>query len=1407
MHPYHVPMDRTSARLQDIGLAHDPNQPRGITPSSSRTRGAIATRALALGTALLTIAVTDSEADLRYEPVLEWNGPYFAPFQAQGVLLETDSPVVELPFQQPRSIAVRSHTGRDVVYVADSGNNRIQAFEVNATFATLSQDDLSYSAGAPVAGEFSDQILRVPEYQAVPTQWIVPMSEAVYIDGIAWRWVESLTGYSSTDYVYTVDFAATADQPQFEFPAGSLDAESVLEVRYVLSNLQDVGGGTEVFGIGDVDYGVRNAGTTPVKVQIDELSGGPTAWEEVKSIFVVPSVADSDVDHLFVVDAADQSSLTHEQIFSYFIDLDGNVTVGEAYGDELNGPYDATVLDLDSGAGASAWVDANTGPFDKTGYPFVTDANQVTGHDYEVTVATGVVTITDLTTGRVLVDAAAEAAFADPFLGIPGLSLALNGGPWGDGTTTVHTSAAYPGRFLVIADTGNDRLKIAGLPSGTTAAGSNWSGDWLPEDPRSVVVQPTGAGTVGAAADEDYRPMTPSTVPEDWTTWTLTAPLVEGSLRTITFDPDGTGSIWQRVDDITTAAPEDSVFQVNWETGMVRFGDSIHGALPPASTDFEFDYAVSADLVRYGSSGTGAGRFASPRGVSGLWNSTLGRFDVYVSDSANRRIQKIGFSPADTTLGRGHLVESVISWKAETAGAPELAYPQDLEAAVDGDGTVYVAVSDPGNHRVVIYRDPDAAQPDPSVGVFDAAIGQLGNQAGNFVTPVGVAFLDNGGDLDLYVADESRSIVAKYEEGPTPTITLLFTGESALPACFPPSSGYPIRFTTTYPPLGGWVDFYYDTKATYDPSTAKLAIAAGTVAPTATSAYWDFDATPGGNPGAGEYHLFARLKDASGSEVAWDETIEPNRICIDPNLIPALQLTDAIDGDQTLYLQNGLVRDVKLELIYPDSVIGVGFHGTYDPTLVQILGITRGTVWDGTGYTDVLFNAFVDSTAGVFQVSSTAQDAPSGLSGSGPYDVAILRLRARANAISATERFKDGTLALDATRCEIVDVDGGEPESWTTRDCNIRIAYLGDIATTGTGTEGTLPALQPRPDGRIDFDDQMAFTLGWNGVDFVRDRIADMGPATQDSPNLWPVPDAQWNVDDILVFTSQFSYFADAGWNSAGRIFDAGSLSSNEPRITAADVTGVASLVAEERQARLAKSASAVSVIVDELPNGLEVRVRLEDVTNVSGALLRLSFGAGDFSFVEAEAEDFLRGSDGQVLPLPVSGPDYHEIGISRLAPGNPAVSGSGDLAVFRLVQTADGPSPVQDGSLEFELRNPDNVAIQSGSVTVRWEDSGKGGPRTAPSSLYLAAPRPNPVTGPVSINFAVPESGTVKLSLYNVAGRRLRTLFHDEVEPGEFNLVWDGRDAGGNEVAAGRYYLQLESRGASKQREVLVIR
>ena len=82
----------------------------------------------------------------------------------------------------------------------------------------------------------------------------------------------------------------------------------------------------------------------------------------------------------------------------------------------------------------------------------------------------------------------------------------------------------------------------------------------------------------------------------------------------------------------------------------------------------------------------------------------------------------------------------------------------------------------------------------------------------------------------------------------------------------------------------------------------------------------------------------------------------------------------------------------------------------------------------------------------------------------------------------------------------------------------------------------------------------------------------------------------------------------------------------------------------------------------------------------------------------------------------------------------------------------------------------------------------------TTPSAFALGANYPNPFNPTTTIPLAVPtEAGDVDVTIYNVLGQPVRQVWTGPLVAGEHRLVWDGRDAQGQSVAAGVYLYRLQ--------------
>lgn len=72
----------------------------------------------------------------------------------------------------------------------------------------------------------------------------------------------------------------------------------------------------------------------------------------------------------------------------------------------------------------------------------------------------------------------------------------------------------------------------------------------------------------------------------------------------------------------------------------------------------------------------------------------------------------------------------------------------------------------------------------------------------------------------------------------------------------------------------------------------------------------------------------------------------------------------------------------------------------------------------------------------------------------------------------------------------------------------------------------------------------------------------------------------------------------------------------------------------------------------------------------------------------------------------------------------------------------------------------------------------------------------PNPFSPCAAIAYDLGKAGRLRLSIFDLAGRLVRTLVDESKSQGSFEAVWDGRDASGKEVGSGTYLARLSFGG-----------
>ena len=92
-------------------------------------------------------------------------------------------------------------------------------------------------------------------------------------------------------------------------------------------------------------------------------------------------------------------------------------------------------------------------------------------------------------------------------------------------------------------------------------------------------------------------------------------------------------------------------------------------------------------------------------------------------------------------------------------------------------------------------------------------------------------------------------------------------------------------------------------------------------------------------------------------------------------------------------------------------------------------------------------------------------------------------------------------------------------------------------------------------------------------------------------------------------------------------------------------------------------------------------------------------------------------------------------------------------------------------------------------------------------AGLRLGPVSPSPARGAAAVSFELPRAGRVRLDLFDVRGRLVRTLVEGERAAGTHVARWDGRDAAGMPVTAGVYFLRIEAAGATRSGRIALLR
>ena len=202
--------------------------------------------------------------------------------------------------------------------------------------------------------------------------------------------------------------------------------------------------------------------------------------------------------------------------------------------------------------------------------------------------------------------------------------------------------------------------------------------------------------------------------------------------------------------------------------------------------------------------------------------------------------------------------------------------------------------------------------------------------------------------------------------------------------------------------------------------------------------------------------------------------------------------------------------------------------------------------------------------------------------------------------------------------------------------------------------------------------------------------------------------------------------------------------------------------------------------------------LEMDGAGDIQGLSAQLGWDAGVVEPV-AVSEGELVGRQGRLGV--VLSPQPGGIDAAVLGTGG-GFAGTGTLAQVTFRVRAEGDPAIRIAGVE--ARDAQNRPVMLGTA---------GAPGLVPGRTALRMAFPNPFDQSMTIALSLAHAGPASVGVFDVAGRKVRTLLDGVQAAGERVVAWDGRDDSGARLGAGVYMLRLEAGGHSETKAVRLVK
>jgi hypothetical protein len=221
---------------------------------------------------------------------------------------------------------------------------------------------------------------------------------------------------------------------------------------------------------------------------------------------------------------------------------------------------------------------------------------------------------------------------------------------------------------------------------------------------------------------------------------------------------------------------------------------------------------------------------------------------------------------------------------------------------------------------------------------------------------------------------------------------------------------------------------------------------------------------------------------------------------------------------------------------------------------------------------------------------------------------------------------------------------------------------------------------------------------------------------------------------------------------------------------------------------------------LENLKKGSDTRILVhsEHLVPVAGVQLKLRYDPNQMSFSPPVTTDL---TNDFIVQYKDEGKGKITLVMYNMA-GKSIESGEGNILSLPVVLKTGLKDDPQVEIEEVIMADPEAVGIPVGKKGAH-----------LPVDFKLAQNYPNPFNPSTTIEFEILTDVRnevmvhTTLKIYNVLGRRIKTLVDEMKTVGNYQVIWDGTDDSGERVSSGVYFYQLKAKDYQETKKMVLMK